>query len=163
MLLSAVAACSPKNAGPVDAARDSGATPTTQRESTGTASAPMTGHEASAAAAFDGCDTCHVDVADQVAKTKHQAKRISCVKCHGPSREHAKDENNGVKPDRVFARGDIETFCNTCHKCSRPRGGVKAAVPGKAPICTDCHGSHKIVRVGKPGKSAAASLGSGRG
>ena len=100
---------------------------------------------------FDGCDTCHVDVADEVVGTRHQAKSVTCAKCHGKSIGHVRDENNEVKPDRVFTRQNTDAFCGTCHKCSRADAGRPRAKKG--PICTECHGSHKIVRVGKPARS----------
>jgi len=100
--------------------------------------------ESVAANPFGGCDMCHIDVADEVVGTRHQAKGVGCVKCHGRSLAHVRDENNEVKPDRVFPRNRIDAFCSTCHKCSRPA----AAKPGRK-VCTDCHGTHKIVRVAK--------------
>jgi len=103
-----------------------------------------------AANRFDGCDMCHADVADDVIGTRHQAKRVGCVKCHGKSLAHVQDENNDVKPDRVFVRKEVDGFCGSCHKCSRP----DATKPSSAPkpgqeVCIDCHGTHKIARVKK--------------
>ena len=97
-----------------------------------------------AANPFGGCDMCHVDVADDVVGTRHQAKGVGCVKCHGRSVAHVRDENNEVKPDRIFPRNRIDAFCNTCHKCSRS----DAAKPIRK-VCTDCHGTHRVVRVAK--------------
>jgi len=90
---------------------------------------------------------CHVDVTDEVAGTRHETKDIDCITCHGASRDHVRDENNHVKPDRVFARKDIDPFCGSCHRCSRP--GATRKPPGSKTdhkTCTECHGAHKIVR-----------------
>jgi hypothetical protein len=103
---------------------------------------------------FDGCDMCHADVADEVIGTRHQAKRVGCVKCHGKSLPHVQDENNEVKPDRVFARKDIDRSCSSCHKCSRPDATKLSASPKPGQkVCIDCHSTHKIVRVKKPDRT----------
>lgn len=116
-----------------------------------TRSEPAAGPGVSATAKFDGCDTCHVDVADEVVGTRHQAKSVTCAKCHGKSIGHVRDENNEVKPDRVFTPKTIDAFCGTCHKCDRPDAAKPPVKQG--PTCTHCHGSHKIVRHGKPKRS----------
>jgi hypothetical protein len=90
---------------------------------------------------------CHIDVADKVAGTRHQAKGVRCIKCHGTSLGHVQDENNQVKPDRIFTRRGIDNFCGTCHACSRTKGMAHAAIPaGNGRVCTQCHGAHKILR-----------------
>jgi hypothetical protein len=98
---------------------------------------------------FRGCDLCHIDVADEMVGTRHLAKGIGCVRCHGPSRGHVQDENNQVRPDRVFARNDVDKFCGKCHRCKRPEA-AKPRDRSKAAdkTCTECHGSHRVVRAG---------------
>ena len=93
-----------------------------------------------------GCTLCHVDVGDLFAGSKHESEAIGCTACHGPSRGHVADENNHVKPDEVFARKDVDRLCGTCHECMRriPAPWEKLPVEQRE-VCTECHGSHKLV------------------
>ncbi len=88
-------------------------------------------------AAMGGCSICHVDVEIESEGSKHVTAGIGCADCHGPSEGHIRDENNEVKPDRLFARSEINSFCADCHKCSLPEANRP---PPK--VCTDCHGAH---------------------
>jgi hypothetical protein len=99
---------------------------------------------------------CHIDVADETVGTRHHAKGIGCVKCHGPSIDHVRDENNEVKPDRVITQKDVDKFCARCHECSRPQSArPPTAKKQGAIICTTCHGTHKVVRMPKPATTQA--------
>lgn len=89
-----------------------------------------------------GCSICHVDVEDVFVGSAHFKSKIGCKTCHGPSKEHLADENNEVKPDRLPTRKDMDSFCSTCHDCSRPEMENPSAR-----ICTDCHGHHNPARV----------------
>jgi len=91
--------------------------------------------------ALSGCSICHANVEIQSAKSKHVVAGITCADCHGESEGHILDENNEAKPDRVFARADIDSFCESCHQCSLPK---EKRVLTK--ICTDCHPAH-IARI----------------
>jgi len=107
--------------------------------------ANTTGEELLDANPFAGCDMCHIDVVDELAGSRHEAEGVGCIKCHGPSRGHIRDENNEVKPDTVFARKDIDLFCVGCHKCSRPEAAEPSSkTQSGQKVCTDCHGVHKI-------------------
>jgi len=100
---------------------------------------PIVAEKSSSApsAAMSGCSICHVDVEIESKGSKHVAAGIGCSDCHGPSEGHIRDENNDVKPDRVFARADIDSFCNECHECSLP--AKERPLPK---VCTDCHDPH---------------------
>lgn len=89
------------------------------------------------------CITCHINVQDELAKRKHEKGDVSCVECHGASERHARDENNDIKPDEVFARKDVDRVCGDCHACSRPASTTPAPTP--PPVCTDCHPAHTFV------------------
>lgn len=98
---------------------------------------------------FGGCDMCHIDVADKLAGTRHETKGIGCVQCHGQSIGHIRDENNEVKPDRVFTRKDMDALCGSCHKCSSPPTSTpQSKLKQGQQVCSDCHGTHKIIRTG---------------
>ena len=93
-----------------------------------------------------GCTMCHVDVEDRLVGSPHFESKIGCKTCHGASEGHVADENNNVKPERVFARNEVDRLCAICHDCSRPqekRGRQRTALT--EPVCIDCHGHHDLV------------------
>jgi hypothetical protein len=94
-----------------------------------------------------GCQLCHVDVEDEYVKSRHFRGNVACAKCHGPSKKHAADENNEVKPDEVFARTDVDRLCGRCHTCSRkvPPAWLRF-LRGRRQVCTECHGAHGFAR-----------------
>lgn len=88
------------------------------------------------------CLTCHINIRDALRGGKHLQGEISCVECHGASERHARDENNEIKPDQVFKRGDVDRACGECHECARK---TSADEPGAAPkVCSDCHPAHSF-------------------
>lgn len=91
---------------------------------------------------MSGCSTCHVDVEILTKGSKHLLVGIGCADCHGKSERHILDENNKVKPDRVFSRADINSFCDGCHECALP---AEKRPPPK--VCTDCHPAHSTSTV----------------
>ena len=101
----------------------------------------LTGGSPATANPFGGCVMCHVDVADEMKGDKHLVQGIGCVRCHGPSVAHSADENNEVKPDRVFTIANTDAQCRACHECS-PQ--VTAQVRIRHKLCTECHGAHKL-------------------
>lgn len=105
-------------------------------------------------ATLSGCTICHVDVADAFAASKHRRKGIDCIRCHGVSRRHIEDENNKVKPDRIFTRREIDRWCDGCHQGSCKHGEGDKVLPAgvRWRTCGDCHGSHSA-RI--PGRNAA--------
>ncbi len=106
------------------------------------------------------CYICHMTfVHEEISSTHFQAK-VTCVECHGLSAKHANDENIGAtKPDIVYARKDVDKMCERCHKDHDvpPRKVVARFVkrklpPKKEPVCTDCHGTHRIERKKQPAR-----------
>ena len=100
------------------------------------------------------CYVCHTTFVREEMSKVHLAAKVDCVKCHGLSDKHANDENIGAtKPDRLYKRHQIDRACAECHEehdveakkiiarfCERK-------LPAKtAPVCTDCHGTHRIDR-----------------
>ena len=103
------------------------------------------------------CYVCHTTfVKEDLAKT-HLAKKVGCVKCHGLSDKHANDENIGAtKPDITFKRSEIDKNCAKCHEdhdVSARRVVARFLErhlnSAAAPVCTDCHGHHKIEHAAK--------------
>lgn len=124
------------------------------------------------------CLSCHLDDPDVRARTAPSAGFIAsyeqsvhgsavlegntaaanCIDCHG-----SHEMTRGSVPTSRVARAHIAETCGTCH------GGVavelKESVHGlafdrgnrDAPVCTDCHGEHNILRHDDP-KSPVAPL-----
>jgi hypothetical protein len=90
----------------------------------------------------------------------HLKHKVYCVDCHGPSIGHANDEDVGAtKPDIYFKRNQVNAACRKCHSShdAAPEKVIARWFAKKLktdkPVCTDCHGSHRIVRP-KDAKSA---------
>jgi len=91
-------------------------------------------------------------VREELAKT-HLKADVTCIACHGVSNRHANDENIGAtKPDVVFQRDEVNASCRTCHPTHDvpPEAVIARWLERKLtkspPVCTDCHGSHRIGR-----------------
>jgi len=100
------------------------------------------------------CYVCHIPfVKDEMSKVHLKAK-VTCIECHGVSAPHANDENIGAtKPDVTFKRSQVDKMCNECHdEHDVPADEVigrflQRGLPEEpAAVCTDCHGTHRIVR-----------------
>jgi Cytochrome c552 len=100
------------------------------------------------------CLVCHLTFVKEDVVRTHQKEGIGCIKCHGPSVAHANDEHIGAtKPDITYPRAKVDAACAKCHKEHdvSPRDVIarflERKLPRKpAPICTDCHGTHRIAR-----------------
>ena len=97
------------------------------------------------------CVTCHADQAGDYASGVHgQARKAGnegapdCAVCHGSAHELS-------SPKSQAFRAALPDTCGMCH--SNEAEQYKASVHGQAvakgipqaPICTDCHGEHKII------------------
>ena len=118
------------------------------------------------------CYVCHASLKTEDITTSHLDMDITCDECHGPSVEHMHDEMLMTKPDLLFGRAEVERMCSnpTCHKPGGDRlvygqadhkdhEAVKAfhekwlhrvRPNGRfitmESVCTDCHGTHNIVK-----------------
>ncbi len=97
------------------------------------------------------CYVCHMTYVKEELSKIHLKEKIGCIKCHGTSAGHANDENIGAtKPDVTFQRKQVNTSCRECHSGHDAAPEVVIASwidlgsPKKSPICTDCHGKHRI-------------------
>ncbi len=107
------------------------------------------------------CYVCHMTFVYEKISSTHFEAKVTCVDCHGLSAKHANDENIGAtKPDIVYARKGVDKMCEKCHEDHdvAPRKVVerflKRKLPTKkVPVCTDCHGTHRIEREEEEGKS----------
>ncbi|MHB8897507.1 MAG: cytochrome c3 family protein [Thermoguttaceae bacterium] len=100
------------------------------------------------------CYVCHTTfVFEELAKS-HLVEKITCIECHGLSAAHANDENIGAtKPDITYPRDKIDASCLKCHEEHDVAARdviarfLERELKDPKPLCTDCHGAHKIERV----------------
>jgi len=98
------------------------------------------------------CYVCHMTFVGEPLSSVHQAEEITCITCHGLSAAHANDENIGATPPDVrYARGRIDAACLKCHEHHNAQARDVLArffqrkLPARVrPVCTDCHGRHRI-------------------
>jgi hypothetical protein len=97
------------------------------------------------------CYVCHMTFVYEELALVHLPEKVTCIKCHGTSGPHANDENIGAtKPDITYPRAKIDAHCAECHEThDAPAREVIARWleierPDGEPVCTDCHGMHKI-------------------
>ena len=100
------------------------------------------------------CYVCHLTFVREEISKVHLAEEVGCIKCHGVSAAHANDEDIGATPpDTTYKRDEVDPACAECHKThNAPASEVVARFLDRKlptdppPICTDCHGSHRIDR-----------------
>lgn len=120
------------------------------------------------------CYVCHMTFVREELSKVHLAAKIACTDCHGLSAKHANDENIGAtKPDIVYPREKIDGACSECHPKHRAparqvvaRSIERKLDPKTPPVCTECHGTHKIERAAEPGAATGSpppSPGTARG
>lgn len=98
------------------------------------------------------CYVCHTLFVKEELSKVHVEEKVACIKCHGLSAAHANDENIGATPpDVIFKRDQIDPMCIECHEThdATAREVVgrllqRRLSPKSPPLCTDCHGRHKI-------------------
>jgi hypothetical protein len=91
-------------------------------------------------------------VREDLSRTHLQAK-VGCIRCHGISAGHANDEDIGATPPDVsFKRDSVDTMCRKCHKSHDISATqvvsrwLERELHEQPPVCTDCHGTHRINR-----------------
>ncbi len=100
------------------------------------------------------CYVCHIPFVKEDLSSTHLEGRVTCITCHGLSAAHANDENIGATPPDVrFRRDQVDPLCWRCHpRHDAPAREVigrfleRGLPPKSAPVCTACHGRHKIER-----------------
>ncbi|HUL44544.1 MAG TPA: cytochrome b/b6 domain-containing protein [Bacteroidota bacterium] len=85
-------------------------------------------------------------------------RAANCIDCHG-SHQMMK----GVEPASLVNRANIPNTCGKCHSdiAEQYRQSVHGVAVAKgvkdAPVCTDCHGEHNILKHGDPRSPVAAA------
>ncbi len=97
------------------------------------------------------CYVCHMTfVFEELART-HLTEKVTCIECHGLSAAHANDEDIGAtKPDIMYKRDEVDASCEKCHEEHDVAAQDVVAryldreLKVQKPVCTDCHGMHRI-------------------
>ena len=99
------------------------------------------------------CYVCHMTFIFEELSKIHLKEKVTCVECHGTSAAHANDEDIGAtKPDRTYKRSQVSPACRKCHEehVAKPEKviarWIEIGAPKQKPVCTDCHGTHRIER-----------------
>ena len=84
---------------------------------------------------------------------------MGCDSCHGETTHHMHDEMLMTKPDVLIGRAEVKELCRKCHRSHKDTGTVAAfrkkwegrrrpngRVINSESICTDCHGTHNIIK-----------------
>jgi len=116
-------------------------------------SAPKAGDKNNPLGPNAACYVCHMTYVKEPMSRVHLKHKVYCIDCHGTSAAHANDEDIGAtKPDIYFKRNQVNGSCRKCHAHhdAAPEKVIKRWIEKKLtvspPVCTDCHGSHKIKR-----------------
>jgi len=91
-----------------------------------------------------GCYVCHITFVQEELSKTHLRAKVPCTRCHGLSAGHANDENIGATPpDIIIERNQVDEMCLKCHQ-KHDISTEELAAHKSPPICTDCHGNHRI-------------------
>ena len=99
------------------------------------------------------CIFCHIDISYVFPKFDHGKNGLTCISCHGESKEHIHVEDNSIKPDLELTFIKVHKLCQNCHKDvyekyikSRHAEIIKenyeSRVNPELPGCTACHKVH---------------------
>jgi hypothetical protein len=129
-----------------------------------------------AVALAESCVTCHANVKIEFQASAHAAV-LTCTTCHGGDptlvspAAHASDKGYIGKPGRT----DIPALCGSCHADTErmrasglpvdqyaqyqqsAHGRAIAGGDLRAAVCTDCHGTHRILSPQEPTSPVARS------
>jgi len=101
------------------------------------------------------CYVCHANYETEPLAVWHAKANIGCADCHGESSPHKNDENHTTPPDHMYPRDRIDAFCTHCHESHDvPAAKVVArwqqrnsdGASEQTPVCTTCHGEHRLAR-----------------
>ena len=110
-------------------------------------SGPAQYDESNPMGANAACYVCHIPFVQEEISKAHLRAKVPCTRCHGLSAGHANDEDIGATPpDITFESVHVDAMCVECHQ----RHDISAEMAAKyksEPICTDCHGNHKIKKL----------------
>ncbi|MCE5268587.1 MAG: TIM barrel protein [Planctomycetaceae bacterium] len=65
------------------------------------------------------CLVCHANYEKEKLTKGHQPVGVGCETCHGESAKHSGDEDGLTPPDKMFAKEQVNGFCDSCHPKSK--------------------------------------------
>jgi predicted CXXCH cytochrome family protein len=90
------------------------------------------------------CYVCHITFVQEELSKTHLRAKVPCTNCHGLSAGHANDENIGATPpDIIIEHNKVDATCLKCHQ-KHDISAEELSAHKSPPICTDCHGNHRI-------------------
>jgi hypothetical protein len=105
------------------------------------------------------CYVCHIDLQTEFIAATHLKHDIGCDNCHGETTNHMHDEMLMTKPDVLIGRTEVKDLCRKCHQSHKEPTSVETfrkkwqgrrrpngRVINNESICTDCHGTHNIIK-----------------
>lgn len=101
------------------------------------------------------CLVCHANYEAEPLALWHAKADIACARCHGESIAHKNDENHATPPGHMYPLDKIDSFCSQCHEShdvaparviARWRNRTSADASAQMPVCTTCHGQHRLER-----------------
>ncbi len=101
----------------------------------------------------ENCFVCHGNYRTEAMVLSHAKEKVGCVKCHGPSLPHQRDEDHRTPPDKMYGRDDVDKMCQDCHEehdvpavkvLNRWRERCPQRTEPKEIVCTDCHNEHRL-------------------
>lgn len=97
------------------------------------------------------CLVCHGNYDEEGFAVHHAKHGIGCEKCHGPSDDHAGDENHTTPPDIMYPADKVNPACLKCHDRTKLAKLEKHLpfwdeIAANTQQCTDCHGKHRLAR-----------------
>jgi hypothetical protein len=116
-----------------------------------------------------GCGVCHGEQRVEHATSIHAEANVDCVSCHGgdPSQIESKDAAHAAAANfrGKLSRAEVPEVCGTCHadvgrmrpfalrtdvlavyRTSHHGQAVLEGGRSDAAVCTDCHGTHGVLR-----------------
>jgi hypothetical protein len=115
---------------------------------------PEAPHESAALDAInENCFVCHGNYRSEPLVLGHAKEKVGCIKCHGLSLPHQRDEDHRTPPDNIYARETIDAMCRACHEdhdvpavkvLKRWQERCPRKTEPKQVVCTDCHNEHRL-------------------
>lgn len=112
-----------------------------------------------ATARLEACRACHADVFSRYSASFHGRVALSQPRRGAPACADCHDAHAVLRPGTAAFREGIDDLCARCHADARKtyldsyHGKAFLLGRGSAAVCTDCHGSHRILPPDDPRSS----------
>ncbi len=101
----------------------------------------------------ENCFVCHGNYRTESLVLSHAKQRVGCIRCHGESLPHQRDEDHRTPPDTMYGREGVDTMCRACHEThdvpavkvlQRWRQRCPQKTDPETIVCSDCHYEHRL-------------------